>query len=318
MRRLAGYLLCLVTLMPHRILVVVDKPKHPQTAIQRGLALQEKTRAHLHLAAFAHHPMYDQKDVFDVHQRRAIKKEILRERTEWLRDQVRDAQGLFKDVTIEVVWTKDIAEWVAERVVSEADDLVVKSIHQSHTLTHTPLDWQLLRLCAAPLLLCTDTPWRRRPKILAALDLRVDDRPHEVLNQKVLKTAKEFAELHGGEVHCVYAVDVPHVLSELGIPDPRGFQRAGVQRARKRLMELAAPYGVPEERIHVPMGKVGHAVNRLSEKLKADLMVMGTTARRGMAAAVIGNSAEKVLMRARSDVLALKPDSATAGTASGR
>jgi nucleotide-binding universal stress UspA family protein len=35
--------------------------------------------------------------------------------------------------------------------------------------------------------------------------------------------------------------------------------------------------------------------------------VMGTTARRGLAASVIGNSAEKVLTRARCDVLALKP-----------
>jgi universal stress protein E len=55
------------------------------------------------------------------------------------------------------------------------------------------------------------------------------------------------------------------------------------------------------------MGKVGHAVNRLSARLKADLMVMGTTARRGVAAMVLGNSAEKVLMKARCDVLALKP-----------
>lgn len=293
--------------IPKRMLVIIDKPKHEQTALQRALALQERANAHLHLAAFAYHPMYDQNDVFDVHQRRAIKKEIVRQRTEWLRDQVRDAQGLFKDLSLEVVWAKDIAEWVARRVVDQGDDLVIKSIHQSQTLLHTPLDWQLLRLCPTPLLLCSSRPWRKKPKILAALDLRVDDRAHDVLNRKVIEAAAAFADTCGGVVHCVYAVDVPGVLSELNIPDPRGFQRASVARARKRLAALAKPCGVPEERLHVPMGKVGHAVNRLSTKLKADLMVMGTTARRGVAATVIGNSAEKVLMRARSDVLALKP-----------
>ena len=292
---------------PKQILVIIDKPKHDQTALQRALALQEKTKAHLHLAAFAYHPMYDQKDLFDVRQRRAIRKEILRERTEWLRDQVRDAEGLFKDLSLEVVWMKEIAEWVAARVVELGDDLVVKSIHQSQTLLHTPLDWQLLRLCPAPVLLCTSTPWRRKPRILAAMDLRVLDRPHEILNRKVLDAARDFVDLHDGELHCVYAVDVPNVLSELNIPDPRGFQQEGVARARRRLAELAAPYGIPEDRQHVVMGKVGHAVCRVSEKLKADLMVMGTTARRGLAAQVIGNSAEKVLMRARCDVLALKP-----------
>ncbi|MEQ8994501.1 MAG: universal stress protein, partial [Pseudomonadales bacterium] len=119
--------------------------------------------------------------------------------------------------------------------------------------------------------------------------------------------AHDIAALYDGEVHCVYAVDVPKVLSELDIPDPRSFKLEGAAQAKQRLAALAAPYDVPPERLHVPMGKVGHAVNRLSARLRADLMVMGTTARRGVAAVVLGNSAEKVLMRARCDVLALKP-----------
>jgi universal stress protein E len=293
--------------VPKRILVIMDKPKHPPTALEHALALQTRAPAHLHLAAFTYHPMYDQKDVFDIRQRRAIRKEILRQRTEWLRDQVRDAQGLFKDLSMEVVWVKDIAAWVAERVREQGDGLVVKSINQSQTLLHTPLDWQLLRLCPAPVLLCTSAPWRRIPRVLAALDLRVDDRPHEILNRKVLQAAHESAELHGGELHCVYAVNVPKVLSELNLPDPRGFQQEAMAGARQRLAEITAPYQVPADRLHVPMGKVGHAVNRLSQRLKADLLVMGTTARRGLAAQVVGNSAEKVLMRARCDVFALKP-----------
>jgi universal stress protein E len=293
--------------VPKQILVVIDKPKHEQIALQRSLALQAAAGAHLHLAAFAYHPMYDQTDLFDAHQRRAIKKEILRQRTEWLRERVRDAQGLFKNLSLEVVWVKDIAEWVTARVGEHGDDLVVKSIHQSQTLLHTPLDWQLLRLCPIPVLLCTSAPWRRKPRVLAALDLRVDDRPHEILNRKVLEAAQGFVELHGGELHCVYALDVPKVLSELNLPDPRPFQSEGTAHARLRLAQLAAPYGVPNERLHVSMGKVGQAVNRISRKLNADLLVMGTTARRGIAAGVVGNSAEKVLMRARCDVLALKP-----------
>lgn len=289
------------------ILTIIDKPKHPQTALERALALQARTGARLQLVAFAYHAMYDQQDIFDAHQRRAIRREIVRQRTEWLRDQVRDADALARDLTIEVVWVKDIAPWVAERVAEHGIALVIKSIHERPTLLHTPLDWQLLRECPAPVLLASAKPWRRKPRILAALDLRTDDRAHAVLNRRVLESAREFAELHDGELHCVYAVDVPKVLSELAIPDPRGAQREAVARGRERLAELAAPFGVPDARIHVPMGKVGHAVNRVAEALRADLLVMGTTARRGVAARVIGNSAEKVLVRAQCDVLALKP-----------
>jgi universal stress protein E len=292
---------------PKNVLVIVDKPKHQQTALARALALQKVTGAHIHLAAFAYHAMYDQKDIFETHQRRAIRKEIERQRTQWLRDQVLDHKAAFSDLTLEVVWTKDIAAWVATAVQEQRYDLVLKSIHQSQLLLHTPLDWELLRDVPAPLLLCTATPWRRNPRILAAVDMRTTDRAHETLNRKVLETACMFAGLHGGEVHCVYAIDVPRALSELDIADPRGFTSDAQRTAVERLKALTGSYGIPATNLHVPTGKIGHAVNRLSARLKADLMVMGTTARRGLRGLVIGNSAEKVLMKARSDVLALKP-----------
>lgn len=128
---------------------------------------------------------------------------------------------------------------------------MVKSMHQSQTLLHIPPDWLLLRLCPAPVLLRTSNHWQRKPVVLASLDLRVDDKPHTILNRKVLEPAHAFAELHGGELHCVCVVDVPKVLSELNVPDPRGFQQEGVVQARQRLAELAEPYGIPKKRLHV-------------------------------------------------------------------
>jgi universal stress protein E len=291
----------------NRILVIVDKPKHEQTALRRALDLQTRTQAHLHLASFAYLPMYDQKDIFDAHQRRAIRNEAVRQRSEWLRGQLADASALARDLDTEVVWEKDIAGWVTNRVAEARDDLVVKSIHQSQTLLHTPLDWQLLRQCPVPVLLCTPRPWRRKPRVLAALDLRVDDKAHATLNRKVLEAARGFAEVHGGELHCVYALLLPHSASEIHIPDARRFRADAVERARERMAAMAADYDVPMGRLHVPLGKVGFAVNGVAAKVKADLLVMGTTARRGLAGMVIGNSAEKVLTRAQCDVLALKP-----------
>lgn len=290
-----------------RVLVIVDKPKHEQTALRRALDLQSRIGAHLHLAAFAYHPMYDQQDIFDAHQRRSIRREACRQRSEWLHGQIADAGALARDLTTEVVWEKDIAGWVTNRVAEARDDLVLKSIHQSQTLLHTPLDWQLLRECPVPVLLCTNRPWRRKPRILAALDLRVEDRAHAVLNRKVLEAASAFAQAHDAELHCVYALVLPRSVSELRVPDPRRLRTEAVERSLERMAALTAPYEVPMNRLHVPLGKVGFAVNGVAKKIKADLLVMGTTARRGLAALVIGNSAEKVLTRAQCDVLALKP-----------
>jgi universal stress protein E len=45
-------------------------------------------------------------------------------------------------------------------------------------------------------------------------------------------------------------------------------------------------------------------VNGIVNELNADVLVMGTTARKGVKGVVIGNSAERVLTRATSDILA--------------
>lgn len=290
-----------------QVLVIVDKPKHTQVALARALALQRVSGAHLHLVAFAHHPMVDQKDTFDASQRGAVRREILRERTEWLRGQVRDAGAAAADVTLETAWTKDIPGWVSERLTQSPVDLVLKSRHRSESLGHTPTDWGLLRTCPAPVLLCVRATWPAKPRLLAALDLHRDDRAHVALNRRVLAASARVASLFGGSVSCVYAVEVSRVAGDLDLIDARAAARKARAEAQARLGPLLAGYEVPATRVHMPIGKVGHAVDDVAAKIGADVLVMGTTARKGVAGFVLGNSAERVLSRTRCDVLVLKP-----------
>jgi universal stress protein E len=290
-----------------KILVVMDKPKHEQIAFRRAMTLHRDANAHLDLRAFAYHPMFDQSDVFETHQRHAIKKEIMRERTEWLRGQVLDAGGVFEDLSLKTIWTKDIAGWVSAEAQKGDYDLVIKTAHRSRTATHTPLDWVLLRDCPKPVLLAVEPRWPKKMKVVAALDVNRDDAAHRRLNKKVLDTAHQIADLHDGTVHCVYAIEVSQVLSDLDIVNPRKTAKLARDRATGILAEITAPYGIPKSRIHMPLGKVGQAVNGIAKKVDADLMVMGTTARKGLKGMVIGNSAERVLAKARGDLLALKP-----------
>ncbi|MEE4360180.1 MAG: universal stress protein [Pseudomonadales bacterium] len=287
-------------------LVVMDKPKHDQVAFRRALRLQKQEPMHLHLVAFCYHPMYDQTEVFETHQRNEIKKEVLREREEWLRNQVLDAGAAFENVTIEVVWTKDLADWVTARAEKDID-LVVKTVHRSRTLTHTPADWTLLRACPAPVLLCTKKRWPKQAQILVALDMKREDAAHKRLNQKALDAASYFARLHGATIHCVYAVEVSSVLADLDIIQPKKIQKEAKARAEAAIKTLLAPYDIPMSRVHIPVGKVGQAVNNIAAKVKADMLVMGTTGRTGVKGLVLGNAAEKVLTRAGCDILALKP-----------
>ena len=51
------------------------------------------------------------------------------------------------------------------------------------------------------------------------------------------------------------------------------------------------------------------SISEIAEKIKAELVVLGTIGRTGLSAAFLGNTAEHVIGRLNCDVLAIKPDS---------
>lgn len=293
---------------PTSILVILDKPKHPQVALDKAIELQRASGAHLQIVSFAWHAMAEHKEVFDVHQRRALKKEILRARGVWVDELVRDRRLNAANLTARTIWAPDIADWIEEYAADM--DLVIKSVHRSKTLLHTPLDWQLIRSCPKPLLLVgSETRKRRKPKgeqdVLATLDLRNSDRKHQLLNLKVLDAAARFADLHGGKLHCVAVVEYSEVLQDLDLLNVRKVQKQTIAATEDFLKSLIAPYDIPASRVHRPAGKVGHLVSATARKTGAGLIVVGTAARRSVGARVLGGSAEKILSKAPCDVLTI-------------
>lgn len=295
---------------PSSILVILDKPKHEQAALAEARRLMSaRPETHLRLVSFVWLAMAEQKEIFDAHQRRALKKEVLHNREAWVRNLVLDQKLSAASVSIEVVWTNDIAGWVAGE--SGSADLVLKSVHKSKTLMHTPLDWELIRSCPKPLLLVGSRGGRRRKAaandVVATLDLRDTDRTHQMLNLKVLDAAARFAELRGGKLHCVAVVEYSEILRDLEVIDPRKVQRDAMAASQEFLSALIAPYSIPKARVHRPAGKVGQMVAATARKTGAGLVVVGSAARRGLGARVLGTSAEKILERSPVDLLVVHP-----------
>lgn len=290
---------------PDSILVILDKPKHPQAALERAQDLARSAGAHLHLASFCWLPMVNRSDVFDAHQRRAIRKAAVHERRRWLDGLVRDRGLCAADVSAEVVWTDDIAGWVEDHVNSAGRDLVVKSVHHSHTLLHTPLDWALLRRCPVPLWLVSSRARRNVGQVLATLDVASRDRAHQGLNRRVAAAAARFAELTGAKLHAMNAVEIDASFEDLEFFDPRKMQKKARQSARESVERLLSDYAVTRSRTHLPVGKVGQCVAEVAGSIDAGLVVVGTGVRRGLGAALLGSSAEKILERVPCDVLAV-------------
>ena len=67
------------------IVTIMDKPKHRQVALSRALALQQLSHTHIDAVSFCWQSLADASDALDADQRRAMKREILRERKAWQR-----------------------------------------------------------------------------------------------------------------------------------------------------------------------------------------------------------------------------------------
>ena len=288
-------------------LTILDKPKHDQAALELAMRLQEQAHCHVNCVAFCWHPMGDAAKVFDTHQRRQIKQSIISQRKQWQRDLIRDGGYAARDVSLRTAWTNEIADWVASDTVSNPTDLVIKTAHRRENFIHMPLDWKLLQSCPVPLLLTTDTMREASGKIIAAVDLQHNDAKHRRLNERVLDAATTMAGFAGALVHCICVVEFSRPLADLDLIDVKKRRRELMAQEKAYLEELVGRYNIPKARLHVPMGKVGEKVTELSNKLKADMIVVGAHAQRVKERLRIGNTAERILARASADILSVPP-----------
>lgn len=70
--------------------------------------------------------------------------------------------------------------------------------------------------------------------------------------------------------------------------------------------ERVARFGIPPERVSVRYGRPASEIQAEAERLGADLIVVGSHARRGLARVVLGSTANGVLHGAGCDVLVIR------------
>lgn len=86
----------------------------------------------------------------------------------------------------------------------------------------------------------------------------------------------------------------------------RLVRRSVVERLRQTLDELGAQ---PRRfSLHATPGTPWPTIRKVARRLRADLIVMGTVGRGGLAGMLIGNTTEKVLHESETSLLSVKPD----------
>ncbi len=173
----------------------------------------------------------------------------------------------------------------------------------------------LMRQCPCPVWILKPTQVARYRKILAAVDLIEPDPVKDGLNRKIVELATSMAETEKGELHLVHVWDF---VWESLLVTSGGMNRQDVKAAvkefkekhRQALEKLNNEHPVREIRriSHLLRGNAGEVIPKCAEKIRADLIVMGTVCRQGIAGFLIGNTAEQVLQRVNASVLTVKPE----------
>ena len=142
------------------------------------------------------------------------------------------------------------------------------------------------------------SPYR---KILVAID-GSDESP------QVLSRAAGVLSGNDGELHLIHVIEPLALAYGADVPmDVTDLQSGLMQQARETADTYASRYQIPADNVHVELGSIEKTILDQADKLHADLIVVGSHTRSGLAL-LLGSTARGLVPGAHCDVLAVKVD----------
>lgn len=220
---------------------------------------------------------------------------IMKHREDEVREQLdrNDANA----VPLHLVWSKSLYEHVCHHSARHGFDLIIKGIH--HKDHYLPTDWHLIRHTKVPLMLLCDNPLNKANTILMAVDLDASSPQKQLLNELVLEQGKLLAHATGAQLHLAHVIRVPKILRDMDVINIEEITDSAHQKHAEKLKAL----GLAAENIHLIAGDPELCLFELSCRLKSRYLVIGARQRQGLLGYVLGNTAEAILSRMRSNVL---------------
>jgi len=236
---------------------------------------------------------------------------VIADRHKYVTDIIKKIDSQNVNLTTEIVWEKNISDWITMRAKTDLYSMIIKTGHRSENFYHTPSDWQLFRESPIPVMIVVKEKWRQKDNILCALDLGSKKDSHQQLNRQIITQGKALAELFNSELHCCYAIPLPTVLVDLDIVDKRKIVKKGRKKAQTRFANLADEFGLDTSILHTKAGDAEKVIPSIANKLKTRMVVIGTHRRKGIKGKFIGNTAEKALHHLHTDLLTVSPENSS-------
>jgi universal stress protein E len=210
-------------------------------------------------------------------------------------------------VTSQVVLTDNVPGWMADYCSPGDGKLVMVTGYRSETLFHTPTDWGLMRQLDCPLMIGCDKKWKSKRNVLIALDLSSGAASHREMNVLAMRCARQWQAVNNGQLHAMYSISIPAPLLALDIVEPHEYLRTHEPKTREKLLELLEEFGMSDVIPHIVLGAPEKTIPSMANKIKADLVIIGSLGHKGIQRFLHHNTAEKVLHHLRTDMLVVKP-----------
>lgn len=264
-----------------KIFCVIDPTTNNQRALTRAGYIAAGTGAAIH--AYVCTYVHSDQPAEDREELRAA--EIDRYQA-WVERLVAPVRARSIDVTTEVDWQEDWRAALGPAAERVGADLIVKSSYRRSAPQRRLLktsDWTLLRTAPCPVLLVKSEKPLSEGKVLVAVNLGAEDEVHQRLNDAVIAYGSAVASAAGVDLHAVNA----YHGSDHFIHPP----------------DLARRVGIPRANAHVGDAEPEELIAKVAEEIGAQLVVVGSVARRGLSGAVVGNTAERILDHVKADVV---------------
>lgn len=127
-------------------------------------------------------------------------------------------------------------------------------------------------------------------------------------HQSVADRAKDIAERYQARLSIIHVVDILPVTDpayEVMLPFDMDLATEFIAAAKTKLAQLGKQLAIAETDLRLEVGSPKQEIIRVAEEIKADLIIIGSHGRHGLAL-LLGSTANGVLHHATCDVLAVR------------
>ncbi|WP_435273991.1 universal stress protein UspE [Psychrobium sp. nBUS_13] len=293
-----------------RILVAVTPHREEHPALARAVFLANKYNAVLVLGSSMYNRSIEKSSNVTNESCDDVKKALIDDQKKVM-EKLAASLNINTSTECIVTWNKKWYEGVIDLAVQADCNLIIKETKQykkSVSNLFTPDHWNLLRYSPINVLMVSNTSWEKSGDIVTAVSLDGLDIQHQRLTQEVAKESVALAKYYDANLHFVNTVTKApmHIAIDRSSFDPDKVNQRVMAKHKNDIQELADNLELHDVNIIVKEGLPGKVVPNICNELDAKLLVLGSVGRKGINAALLGNTAEYIIDKINCDTLVIK------------